>query len=85
MKLIPYGRLLLRTHYSVERVEKIIGEHGCHWHPIGWLFALSGLICWAGISQVIANTVTAAFKNAFAIPQAVTAGVLVLLCGMLRL
>jgi len=59
--------------------------HGCHWHPIGWLFALSGLICWAGISQVIANTVTAAFKNAFAIPQAVTAGVLVLLCGMIVL
>ena len=27
MKLIPYGRLLLRTHYSVERVEKITGEH----------------------------------------------------------
>ena len=27
MKLIPYGKLLLRTHFSVDKVEKIIGEH----------------------------------------------------------
>ena len=35
---------------------------------IAVLFALSGLICWCGISQVIGNSVTAAFHNAFAIP-----------------
>ena len=28
------------------------------------LFAISGLICWCGISQVISNSVTASFKNA---------------------
>lgn len=27
MKLLPYGRLMLRTHFSPEKVEKIIKEH----------------------------------------------------------
>lgn len=36
------------------------------------LFALSGLICWCGISQVIGNSVTSAFENAFHIPPLYT-------------
>ena len=32
------------------------------------LFAISGLICWCGISQVISNSVSSAFENAFHIP-----------------
>ena len=35
---------------------------------IASLFALSGLICWCGISQVIGNSVSSAFTNAFQIP-----------------
>jgi len=35
---------------------------------IGVLFALSGLICWGGISQVIGNSVSSAFDSAFGIP-----------------
>ena len=31
-------------------------------------FAASGLICWCGISQVIGNSVSSAFQNAFGIP-----------------
>ena len=31
------------------------------------LFALSGLLCWCGISQVISNSVSSAFENAFGI------------------
>ena len=31
-------------------------------------FAVSGLICWCGISQVIGNSVSSAFENAFSIP-----------------
>lgn len=31
-------------------------------------FAVSGLICWCGISQVIGNSVSSAFLNAFGIP-----------------
>ena len=32
---------------------------------IALLFAISGLICWCGISQVIGNSVSSAFENAF--------------------
>lgn len=32
------------------------------------LFAISGLICWCGISQVISNSVASSFENAFSIP-----------------
>ena len=35
---------------------------------IAVLFALSGLICWCGISQVVGNSVSSAFENAFHIP-----------------
>lgn len=36
------------------------------------LFAISGLICWCGISQVISNSVASSFKNAFSIPPLYT-------------
>ncbi len=42
------------------------------------LFALSGLICWAGISQVISNSVSSSFKSAFNISPIVSTTVLVL-------
>ncbi len=35
---------------------------------IASLFALSGLICWFGISQVTANSISSSFENAFHIP-----------------
>ena len=40
------------------------------------LFAASGLICWCGISQVISNSVSSAFENAFHIPPLTTTLVL---------
>ena len=43
------------------------------------LFALSGLICWCGISQVVSNSVSSAFVNAFSIPPIVTTVVLVII------
>ena len=43
------------------------------------LFAISGLICWCGISQVVSNSVASAFKNAFHIPPLYTTIVLVAL------
>lgn len=43
------------------------------------LFALSGLICWCGISQVVSNSVSSAFVNAFSIPPIVTTVVLVMI------
>lgn len=49
------------------------------------LFALSGLICWCGISQVISNSVASAFKNAFSIPPIWTTVILVILAAVIVL
>ena len=49
------------------------------------LFAISGLICWCGISQVISNSVAASFKNAFSIPPLYTTIVLVILAAIIVL
>lgn len=52
---------------------------------IAVLFALSGLICWFGISQVVSNSVSSAFYNAFQIPTIVTTVVLVVLAALIVL
>lgn len=49
------------------------------------LFAISGLICWCGISQVISNSVTASFSFAFHIPPLYTTIALVLLAAVIVL
>ena len=49
------------------------------------LFALSGLICWCGISQVIGNSVSSAFKNAFDVPPLYTTIVLVAVAAVIVL
>lgn len=52
---------------------------------IAVLFAISGLICWCGISQVIGNSVSSSFKNAFNIPPLYTTIVLVLIAAVIVL
>ena len=52
---------------------------------ISVLFAISGLICWCGISQVISNSVTSAFDNACLIPPLLTTSVLVILAAIIVL
>lgn len=52
---------------------------------IAVLFALSGLICWCGISQVISNSVSSAFQNAFQIPPLYTTIVLVAVAAVIVL
>lgn len=52
---------------------------------IAVLFALSGLLCWCGISQVISNSVTSAFDNAFHIPPIYTTVVLVAIAAVIVL
>ena len=49
------------------------------------LFAASGLICWCGISQVISNSVSSAFENAFHIPPLVTTLVLTAIAAVIVL
>lgn len=52
---------------------------------IAVLFAASGLICWCGISQVISNSVSSAFYNAFSIPPLWSTIVLVILAAVIVL
>lgn len=52
---------------------------------IALLFAISGLICWCGISQVIGNSVSSAFENAFHIPPLYTTVILVFVAAIIVL
>ena len=52
---------------------------------IAVLFAISGLICWGGISQVISNSVAGAFKISFGIKPLYTTLVLVVLAAFIVL
>lgn len=52
---------------------------------IACLFALSGLLCWCGISQVISNSVSSSFYNAFHIPPLATTTLLVALAAIIVL
>ena len=49
------------------------------------LFALSGLLCWCGVSQVISNSVSSAFENAFGIAPIVSTVILVVLAAIVVL
>ena len=49
------------------------------------LFAISGLICWCGISQVISNSVSESFNNASNIPPLYTTIALVILAAVIVL
>lgn len=52
---------------------------------IAVLFAISGLVCWCGISQVISNSVTSSMKNAFHIPPIYTTIILVVISAVIVL
>lgn len=52
---------------------------------IAVLFALSGLLCWCGVSQVIGNSVSSAFYNAFEIPPIISTIILVILAAVIVL
>ena len=60
-------------------------DHNCKRSILACLFAISGLICWCGISQVISNSVSSAFANAFQIPPVLTTVVLVVLAAVIVL
>ena len=55
------------------------------WSVIAALFALSGLICWCGISQVIGNSVSSSMENAFGISPMITAILLTTLSAVIVL
>ena len=49
------------------------------------LFALSGLLCWCGISQVISNSVASTFDHAFHIPPIYSTVILVVISAFIVL
>lgn len=49
------------------------------------LFAVSGLICWCGISQVISNSISSSFENAFHVPPLYSTVVLVVIAAVIVL
>ena len=58
---------------------------GKRYSVIAILFALSGLLCWCGVSQVISNSVSSAFENAFGISPLVSTMILVALAAFIVL
>ena len=52
---------------------------------IAVLFAISALICFSGISQVIGNSISSSFENAFKIPPIVTTVILVAMSAVIIL
>ncbi len=61
------------------------GQGGRRRSVMACLFALSGLVCWCGISQVTSNSISAAFENAFAIPPIWSTTILVALAAVVVL
>lgn len=55
------------------------------YNAIAVLFALSGLLCWCGVSQVISNSVSSSLYYAFEIPPIVSTAVLVALAAVVVL
>ena len=70
--------------YVMDKKEKRGGK-ASRYSLIAVLFALSGLLCWCGISEVGGNSATSAFENAFSIPPIYTTAVLVALAAVIVL
>ena len=66
-------------------IHNFFAKKGKRYSIIAVLFALSGLLCWCGVSQVISNSVSSAFADAFHIPPIYTTIVLVLFAAIIVL
>ena len=73
------------AYYIHHFVEQKRGGKKRRWSVLAVLFALSGLICWCGISQVISNSVSSAFYNAFSVPPLYTTVALVAVSAVIVL
>ncbi|MCI6152519.1 alanine/glycine:cation symporter family protein [Fusobacterium perfoetens] len=58
-------------------------RQSCGFKTVAILFSISALICWAGISQIVANSVSQSFVNAFSIPPLKTTIALVIISGII--
>lgn len=72
------------AYYIHDFIESKLGKEKKH-VLMAVLFAISGLICWCGISQVISNSVASSFENAFHIKPLYTTIVLVAVAAVIVL
>ena len=79
MAAIAAAQLITFTTFSVKKKEEY------RYIIFAVLFALSGLLCWCGISQVISNSVSSSFENAFNIPPLYTTIFLVVIAAVIVL
>ena len=73
------------AYYIHAFVQRRLGGRMGRKSVIAALFALSGLICWCGISQVIGNSVSSALEVAFGIRPLVSSAVLVAVSAVIVL
>ena len=73
------------AYYIHQYAERKLGGKPRRYSVVAALFAISGLICWCGISQVISNSVASSFENAFNIPPLYSTIVLVILGAVIVL
>lgn len=73
------------AYYIHKFMAKKVGDPTRRYTTPAVLFAVSGLICWCGISQVIGNSVASAFDNAFHIPPLYTITFVVILAAFIVL
>ena len=73
------------AYYIHAFVQRKLGEKKRRYSLVAVLFAISGLICWCGISQVISNSVSSAFENAFQVPPLYSTLLLVILAAVIVL
>ena len=66
-------------------IHNFFAKKGKRYSIIAILFALSGLLCWCGVSQVISNSVSSAFEDAFHIKPLYTTIVLVVFAAIIVL
>jgi AGCS family alanine or glycine:cation symporter len=71
--------------YFIHALVTRVSRRKRRYSVIAVLFAVSGLICWCGISQVIGNSVSSSLYNAFHIPPLFTAIVLVAISSVIVL
>lgn len=66
-------------------IHNFFAKKGKRYCILATLFAFSGLLCWCGVSQVISNSVSSAFSDAFDIPPIATTIVLVVFATVIIL
>lgn len=64
-------------------IHSFFAKKGARYSIIAVLFAFSGLLCWCGVSQVISNSISSSFYNAFNIPTIVSTSVTVLIAAVI--